>query len=252
MAHILIAEDDLAINELIAKNLRLAGHSFTQVYNGTEAMTAAVDASHTSAPYDLVLLDIMMPEMDGFEVIQHIPPTPVIFITAKGRLSDRLYGLNLGADDYIIKPFQMLELLARIEAVLRRTQKNETTFTLNDTEVDLAGRSIHRQGEEVILSPQEFDLLEILITNKNIALSREKLLDLAWGYDYAGETRTVDTHIQKLRSKLGWEQHIKTLYKLGYRLEVKPPAKQALNEASTKTDTGTTSASTSEGGAVQQ
>lgn len=216
MAKILIVEDDRSINELIAMNLQLVGHSYTQVYNGRDAITAAFND-----PVDLILLDIMLPEADGFEVIKQVPFTPVIFITAKDGLPHRLNGLALGADDYIVKPFEMLELLARIEAVLRRTQKHSTEFCLNNTVVDLTERTVTVSGTKVDLSPQEFELLEVLIKNQNIALSRDKLLELAWGYDYGGETRTVDTHIQKLRSKLKWEGNIKTLYKLGYRLEVK-------------------------------
>jgi len=216
MAKILIVEDDKHINELIAMNLKLVGHSYIQVYDGKDAIRTALEN-----PVDLILLDVMLPGMDGFEVIKKIPFTPVIFITAKDGLAHRLNGLSLGADDYIVKPFEMLELLARIEAVLRRTQKHITVFTLDNAVVDLSSRTATVDGAAVDLSPQEFELLEVLIKNQNIALSRDKLLELAWGYDYCGETRTVDTHIQKLRSKLGWENHIKTLYKLGYRLEVK-------------------------------
>jgi len=215
MAKILIVEDDKAINALIAKNLKLVGHSYIQVFNGVDAITTALEN-----PVDLILLDIMLPGLNGFEVIKKIPFTPVIFITAKDGLEHRLNGLSLGADDYIVKPFEMLELLARIEAVLRRTQKHSTAFALDNTEIDLTSRTAKVNGTTIDLSPREFELLEVLIKNQNIALSREKLLELAWGYDYGGETRTVDTHIQKLRSKLGWENHIKTIYKLGYRLEV--------------------------------
>jgi DNA-binding response OmpR family regulator len=163
----------------------------------------------------------MLPGIDGFEVIKRIPSTPVIFLTAKDGLEHRLNGLSLGADDYIIKPFEMLELLARVEAVLRRTKKHITSFRLDNVIVDLTSRTVKVGGFDINLSPREFELLEVLIKNQNIALSREKLLELAWGYDYYGETRTVDTHIQKLRSKLGWENRIKTLYKLGYRFEVR-------------------------------
>jgi len=216
MAHILIVEDDKSINELIAKNLKLVGHSYEQVYNGTDAVNVALEGK-----VDLILLDVMLPGMDGFEVIKEIPEIPVIFITAKDGLEHRLKGFSLGADDYITKPFEMLELLARVEAALRRTQKSNTTFTLDNTVVDLRSHTVSVNGVQVDLSPREYELLEVLIRNQNVALSRDKLLDLAWGYDYGGETRTVDTHIQKLRSKLGWENHIKTLYKLGYRLEVK-------------------------------
>ena len=215
MALILVVEDDKSINELIVRNLKLVGHSFLQAYDGIEAVKSA-----TNNPVDLILLDVMLPGIDGFEVIKNIQPTPVIFITAKDGLEHRLNGLSLGADDYIVKPFEMLELLARIEAVLRRTKKNVTMFCLDNAVVDLASRTAKVENKEIDLSPREFELLEVLINNRNIALSRDKLLELAWGYDYAGETRTVDTHIQKLRSKLGWESRIKTLYKLGYRLEV--------------------------------
>jgi len=215
MALILVVEDDHSINELIVRNLKLVGHTYLQAYNGIEAVALA-----TGAPVDLILLDVMLPGMDGFEVIKEIPPTPVIFITAKDGLEHRLTGLSLGADDYIVKPFEMLELLARIEAVLRRTKKSNTVFCLDNAVIDLTSRTAKVSGSGVDLSPQEFELLEVLIRNRNIALSRDKLLELAWGYDYSGETRTVDTHIQKLRAKLGWENRIKTLYKLGYRLEI--------------------------------
>ena len=216
MANVLIVEDDKPINELIAKNLKLVGHSYAQVFNGIEGVRAASETA-----FDLIIMDVMLPGLDGFEVIKKIPPAPVIFVTAKDGLEHRLNGLSLGADDYIVKPFEMLELLARVEAVLRRTYKKEELFCLDNTVVDLSSRMVKVDGVEIDLSPREFELLEVLIKNQNIALSRDKLLELAWGYDYGGETRTVDTHIQKLRSKLGWENRIKTLYKLGYRLEAR-------------------------------
>lgn len=158
MAKILIAEDDRSINQLIAMNLQLVGHTYTQVYNGRDAVTAAFED-----PVDLILLDVMLPEMDGFEVIKQVPFTPVIFITAKDGLTHRLNGLALGADDYIAKPFNTSELLARIEAVLRRTQKHNTVFSLNNTVVDLNGRTVTVDGMGVDLSPREFELLEVLI-----------------------------------------------------------------------------------------
>jgi len=216
MALILIVEDDRDINDLIARNLKLVGHSYTQAFDGIEAINTASEND-----FDIILLDIMLPGIDGFEVIKKISQTPVIFITAKDGLEHKLNGLSLGADDYIVKPFEMLELLARIDAVLRRTQSNATVFSLDKAVVNLSDRTVTVDGAPIDLSPQEFQLLEVLISNRNIALSRDKLLELAWGYDYMGETRTVDNHIQKLRSKLGWEDRIKTVYKIGYRLEVK-------------------------------
>lgn len=216
MAHILIVEDEKSINDLIAMNLELVGHTGEQVYDGNEALECLKQNT-----YSLVIMDIMLPGLDGLVLIQHVPEnTPVIFLTAMGNLSDRVKGLKLGADDYIVKPFETVELLARIEAVLRRTQRSLNTFSLDNTVVNLESRVVTVNGSEIELTLREYELLEILIKNKNIALSREKLLKLAWEYDYFGETRTVDVHIQKLRKKLNWENRIKTVYKMGYRLEV--------------------------------
>ncbi len=215
MAHILIIEDEKPINDLIAMNLELIGHSSEQAYDGTEALD---DIKKNT--YSLILMDIMLPGIDGFSLFEYVPErTPVIFLTARGNLSDRVRGLKLGADDYIVKPFETVELLARIEAVLRRTCRTVKVFSLDGTVVNLNSRVVTVDGSEIELTLREYELLEILIKNKNIALSREKLLKLAWDYDYYGETRTVDVHIQKLRKKLNWEDRIKTVYKMGYRLE---------------------------------
>jgi DNA-binding response OmpR family regulator len=148
--------------------------------------------------------------------------TPVIFLTAMSNLSDKVKGLKLGADDYIVKPFETVELLARIDAVLRRVQRAAPVFSLDGTVVNLESRVITVNGSEIEFTLQEYALLETLIQHKNMALSREKLLQLAWGYEYIGETRTVDVHIQKLRKKLNWDNRIKTVYKMGYRLEASP------------------------------
>ncbi len=216
MAHILIVEDEKSINDLIAMNLTLVGHTSEQAYGGNEALESLKQSS-----FSLIIMDIMLPEVDGFALIQHVPEnTPVIFLTAMGNLSDRVKGLKLGADDYIVKPFETVELLARIEAVLRRTHRSLILFSLDDTVVNLESRVVTVNGSEIELTLREYELLEILIKNKNIALSREKLLKMAWEYDYFGETRTVDVHIQKLRKKLNWENRIRTVYKMGYRLEV--------------------------------
>ena len=216
MAHILIVEDDQHINDQIARNLKLVGHSCIQAFDGSEAIKLVAQN-----PVDLILLDIMLPGMDGFEVIKKISFEPVIFISAKDGLEHKLNGLYSGADDYIVKPFEMLELLARVEVVLRRARKHTTIFRLDNVVVNMTDRTVTIGEGTVDLSHREFELLEVFIRNQNIALSRDKLLELAWGYDYLGETRTVDNHVQKLRSKLGWEERIKTIYKLGYRLEVR-------------------------------
>ncbi len=214
MAKILIVEDEKPINELIYRNLSLVGHECTQVYDGD-----AAEEELKTQKYDLALLDVMLPGQSGFEVIESAQETAVIFLTAKDGVPDRIKGLNLGADDYIVKPFDMIELLARINAVLRRTSKHNMTFALDETKVDFGSRKVYYKEEPVDLTPKEYDLLEELIVNRNIALSREKLLENVWGYDYMGDTRTIDVHIQKLRKKLGWENRIVTVYKLGYRLE---------------------------------
>lgn len=215
MARILIVEDEKSINDLIKMNLALGGHECVQTYDGEKAVEAAKETR-----FDLMILDIMLPKLSGFEVITRVEKIPVIFLSARSGLEDRLRGLKLGGDDYIVKPFEMQELAARVEAVLRRTSGARRTVEINGIFVDLVGRTVKRGGEEVPLKPQEFDLLEVLITNRNIALSREKLITLAWGYDYTGDTRTVDVHIQQLRKKLGLEERIKTVYKTGYRLEL--------------------------------
>ena len=138
---------------------------------------------------------------------------------AKGELDDKLHGLSIGAEDYIVKPFEILELIARINVVLRRTKKNDDVFRISDVEVHLDRHDVFKNGERVQLAPQEYELLEVLILNRNMAMSREKLLELAWGWDYMGDTKTVDVHIRKLRKKLGLEKKICTINKLGYRLE---------------------------------
>ena len=216
MAYILIAEDEQAINDLICKNLKLLGHRTAQAFDGAQATQLIAEEN-----FDLVLLDVMMPQMSGFEVKSKLPADlPVIFVTAKNSVSDQLTGLNLGADDYIVKPFDVLVLIARVENVLRRTKKNDTIFAINDCVIDLAKRIVLKDGKEVVLTLQEFNLLEALVLNRNFALSREKLLQLAWGYDYMGDSRTVDVHVQKLRKKLDLQKEIVTVFKYGYRLEV--------------------------------
>ena len=163
----------------------------------------------------------MLPVLSGFEVIQELENIPVIFVTARGALEDKLKGLSLGAEDYIVKPFEVLELIARVGVVLKRCGKNEALIKISDVEIDMRQHVVTKAGAMINLTPQEFRLLEVLIQNKNLALSREQLLNLAWDYDYEGESKTVDVHIRKLRQKLGLEEYIKTISKIGYRLELR-------------------------------
>ena len=217
MANILIVEDEKSINDLILLNLKLVGHTGKQAFDGKEAISALEDFQP-----DMVILDVMLPYDDGFLLMEKkvFENIPVIFLTAKDSTSDKVKGLKLGADDYIVKPFEAVELLARIEAVLRRIKPAERVITVDNTVVYLDQRTVTVEDSPKELTNREFELLEVLINNRNIALSREKLLDLAWGYDYFGDTRTVDVHITKLRKKLNFENRIKTVYKLGYRLEI--------------------------------
>lgn len=214
--NILVVEDDMAIRDLIAINLQISGYEVITAEDGQEGRE-----KFDSEKIDLVLLDVMLPKIDGFELISHIKSTdiPVIFITARDSVIDRVKGLRLGADDYLVKPFESIELLARIEAVARRYNKNNNLILFKDIEVDTDRRTIKLSGNIVDLTLKEFDLLLLFIKNKNIALSREQILDKVWGFDYYGETRTVDMHVQRLREKLNLKNNIKTVFKIGYRLE---------------------------------
>ena len=215
MAKILIVEDEQAINDLICLNLRLVGHQCHQCFDGKEALSLL-----EGERFDLVILDVMLPGASGFEIVEEIKDIPVIFVTAKGTLEDRLKGLRAGGDDYIVKPFEILELVARVEAVLRRKNRQERVLEFDDLKVDFGSKQVFKGGEEIALKPKEYALLETLLKNRNIALSREKLINLVWEFDYEGDTRTVDVHIQHLRGKLGLQERIKTVYKLGYRFEL--------------------------------
>lgn len=215
--HILIVEDDEAIANLLYQDLLDEGYDCLCAYDGRQAADLL---KHTGA-FDLVLLDIMLPEIDGYALLEYIKPLhiPVIFLSAKDTVKDRIHGLRLGADDYIVKPFQSGEVIARIEAVLRRRQKTETCLTFANAVVALDSRKVFIDGAEIELTAKEFDLLAELIRNKNIALYREKLYEKVWNEPFSGNTRTLDTHIQRLRKKLGWESYIKTVFRIGYRLE---------------------------------
>jgi len=215
VADILIVEDEKAINDLIRFNLELVGHRCFQVFDGEAGLDEALKLK-----YDLIILDVMLPKRSGFEIMEYIKETPVIFVTARSSGKDKIQGFRLGADDYITKPFDIVELVERVKAVLRRTKKAEEIFEFDDIRIEFAGKRVYKSGYEVQLKPREFDLLEALVNNRNIALSREQLLRLAWDYDYEGDAHTVDIHIQRLRQKLGITDRIKTVYKTGYRFEI--------------------------------
>lgn len=214
MLQILVVEDERPISNLIRMNLTRAGYDCTCVYDGL----AAVDALDEK-PFDLVLLDIMLPGADGYEVMEYIAPLeiPVIFLTAKASVVDRVKGLRMGADDYLTKPFEIIELLARVESVLRRYHKTEQVLTEGALVIDTASRTVTKNGETISLTKKEFDLLLLFVRNKNIALYRETIYERIWGGEYMGDSRTVDLHVQRMRKKAGLEEQIQTVYKVGYR-----------------------------------
>lgn len=190
---ILVVEDDEAISRVIIKNLIATGYAATPVYDGQEA----AELVERDADFDLALLDIMLPGMDGLTLLAHMKRRgiPVICLTAKADLDSKIQGLRFGAEDYIVKPFEVLELLVRIEKVLERTGKMRQVLEVSDLTINLMERSVRKNGREIPLKPMEYDLLVMLAKNKNIALSRERLLHGVWGVDFVGETRTVDVHI---------------------------------------------------------
>lgn len=214
---ILIVEDEVSIARMIAMNLGAANYETQIYYDGLEA-AEALQENHA---YDLALLDVMLPGMDGFALLEVMKGygIPVIFLTAKEDLMSKVEGLKGGAEDYIVKPFEVLELLVRIEKVLERSNKLSDVIQVLNMEINFKEHTVRQNGKEVALKPMEFNLLAVLAKNKNIAISRENLLKMVWGADFMGETRTVDVHIGQLRKKLGLNEQIKTVSKLGYRLE---------------------------------
>lgn len=214
---IIVVEDEEAIAKMIAMNLRVANYETAVFYDGG----AAAQSLKENHDYDLALLDVMLPGMDGFSLLEMMKSykIPVIFLTAKDDLDSKIAGLKGGAEDYIVKPFEVLELLVRMEKVLERTNRLESCLKVLDMEINLEEHTVRQNGREVLLKPMEFELLCVLAKNKNIAISRENLLSMVWGVDYMGETRTVDVHIGQLRKKLNLGEHIKTVSKMGYRLE---------------------------------
>jgi len=216
MIKVLIVEDEKPIRDLIKLHLSEAGYKCVTAADGMEGADKI-----ESEKFDLILLDIMMPGADGYELMEYIRPLdiPVIFITAKHALKDKVKGLRQGADDYITKPFDMIELLVRIETVLRRYHKTQRRAAIGDVEIDFEAHTVTKKGQPVYLTAKEFGLLALFVKNKNIALFREMLYEKVWESEYDVDSRTVDLHVQRLRRKLGWEKILVTVHKIGYRLE---------------------------------
>ncbi len=217
MIRILIVDDEKPICDLIDMNLTAAGYFCKSVQDGL----AAIDLIDKEA-FDLILLDIMLPGADGFDIMEYIRPLqiPVIFITAKNDVKDKVKGLKLGAEDYLVKPFEVVELLARVEVVLRRFKKTGNLLTAGEIAVDLEARKVTRAGKPVVLTNKEYGLLVLFMQNKNIALFKETLYEKVWKDDYLADSRTLELHVQRLRRKMGWEKNLVAVYKIGYRLEI--------------------------------
>ncbi|MBP3460756.1 MAG: response regulator transcription factor [Lachnospiraceae bacterium] len=217
MIKILIVDDEKPICDLIDMNLSAAGYDCKSVQDGLKAIDFIEKEN-----FDLILLDIMLPGADGFDIMEYIRPlkVPVIFITAKNDVRDKVKGLKLGAEDYLVKPFDVVELIARVEVVLRRFQKTENLLHAGDITVDLEARTVTKAGKPVVLTNKEYGLLVLFIQNKNIALFKEKLYEKVWQDEYIADSRTLELHVQRLRRKMGWEKNLVAVYKVGYRLEI--------------------------------
>ena len=221
MYNILIADDEVMIRKLVRKYAEFEGHRVTEASNGMEAVVLCRDND-----FDVVILDIMMPELDGFSACREIrrkSSVPIIMLSARGEEYDRINGFETGADDYVVKPFSPKELMLRVEALMRRAKpdvRQNEVFELGGMVVDFTARTVRIDGAAIELSPKEYDLLFYMIRNKNVALTREKLITEVWGYDYYGDDRTLDTHVKLLRKSLGeYASHIVTVRGVGYRFE---------------------------------
>ena len=216
MIKLLIVEDEKPISDLMVMNLTRAGYKCTPLYNGKDA----ADLLEENQNFDLILLDLMLPEINGYELMEYIRPMgiPVIFITAMASLDNRIKGLTSGAEDYIVKPFEIVELLARINIVLRRYNKTETVLEYKDLIIDTENRIVKKSNEEIKLTPKEFDLLVLFVRNLNMTLFKDKIFETIWESEWQPESRTVDLHVQRLRKKLDLKDNLKTAYSTGYRL----------------------------------
>lgn len=216
MIRILAVDDERPIIELLKLSLSRSGYQCVGAYDGIQAADL-IEKEY----FDLILLDIMLPGIDGFELMDYIRTTniPVIFLTAKHAIADRVKGLRMGAEDYIVKPFDVLELLARVDGVLRRHGKLQTCIQIGDLAINTVSMQVRQNGEEIPLTRKEYDLLLLFARNKEVVLSKMTIYDRVWGGEYPDNTRTVELHVQRLKKKVGWEDKIKSVYGMGYRLE---------------------------------
>lgn len=222
MYRILVVDDEVNIRRVVREYAEFEGYEVAEAENGMEAVEMV-----KSGDFDLIVMDIMMPKLDGFSTCKEIKKyksVPVIMLSARGEEYDKLFGFELGIDDYVVKPFSPKELMARIKAVLKRNSISEAPvpekLEYEGLEIDIAGREVYVDGEKASMTPKEYDLLFYLVKNKNLALTRDKLLEEVWGYDFFGDDRTVDTHIKMLRNSLGqYRKFIVTLRGMGYKFE---------------------------------
>ena len=219
MKKILVIEDENAINDLICMNLEIAGYKPVAFFDGEDASRHLKEQDE----YDLALLDIMLPGKDGFELLEEFKEhdIPVIYLTAKGDLPSKVKGLRSGAEDYIVKPFEMLELLVRIDIVLKRFGKEEAEeIHIKDVVINEKKRTVHKNGVEISMQPMEFDCLLVFWKYRNRVMTRDQILNILWGVDFQGESRTVDVHVGNIRKKLDFSDVIITVPRVGYRMEV--------------------------------
>lgn len=223
MARILVVDDEINIRKVVREYAEFEGYEVAEAENGMEAVSLCHENN-----YDLIIMDVMMPRLDGYSACKEIHKTkniPVIMLSARSEEYDKLFGFEIGVDDYVVKPFSPKELMARVKVVLKRNTVQETPvyqdkYVFDGLEVDISGREVYVNGKKAAMTPKEYDLLFYLVKNKNIALSRDRLLEEVWGYDFFGDDRTVDTHIKMLRNSLGdYRSYIVTLRGLGYKFE---------------------------------
>ena len=217
MIKILAVDDEKPIAELIRISLHRAGYQCTCAFDGIEAANLIEKET-----YDLILLDIMLPGLDGFELMEYIQATgtPVIFLTAKNAVKDRVKGLRMGAEDYMVKPFDVLELLARVDGVLRRHGKLQTDLKVGGLLINTLSMQVSREGQRITLTRKEYELLLLFAQNPGVVLSKVTIYERIWGGEYPENTRTVELHIQRMKKKVGWDDRIMPVYGIGYRLEV--------------------------------